>query len=156
MHQNNKHINKLTLLLFSFILSSLSYAEIYKWVDDDGGVHFGDKKPDAGPAEEIKLEINTYTHVTFDTLDAADKSETPAIGKKPKVIMYSASWCGYCKKARKYFKKNRIAFTEYDVEKNEKARKKYKKLGATGFPVILVGKKRMNGFSEKGFERIYN
>ena len=28
-------------------------------------------------------------------------------------------------------------------------------LGATGVPVILVGKKRMNGFSVKGFQRIY-
>lgn len=28
-------------------------------------------------------------------------------------------------------------------------------LGATGVPVILVGKMRMNGFSVKGFQRIY-
>jgi hypothetical protein len=29
-------------------------------------------------------------------------------------------------------------------------------MGATGVPVILVAKQRMNGFSEAGFEKIYN
>lgn len=69
--------------------------------------------------------------------------------------MYSTSWCGYCKKAKQYFKKNNITFTEYNIEKNAKAKREYKKMGATGVPVILVGKKRMNGFSQKGFEAIY-
>ena len=70
--------------------------------------------------------------------------------------MYSTDWCHYCKKARQYFKKNNIAYTEYDIDKNKKAKRRYKEMGATGVPVILVGKKRMNGFNQKGFERIYN
>jgi len=48
-----------------------------------------------------------------------------------------------------------IRFTEYDIEKSSKGKRLYKNLGARGVPVILVGKKRMNGFSEAGFEKIY-
>ncbi len=69
--------------------------------------------------------------------------------------MYSTEWCGYGKNARNYSKKNNIAFTEYDIEKKAEAKKRYKKLGATGVPVIVIGNKRMHGFSEQGFERIY-
>ena len=69
--------------------------------------------------------------------------------------MYSAEWCGYCKKAKRYFNMKGISYTEYDVEKNARAKSEYEKMGATGVPVILVGKKRMNGFSEKGFEKLY-
>ncbi len=69
--------------------------------------------------------------------------------------MFSASWCGYCKKAKAYFKENRIRFTEYDIEKNSKGKRLYTQMGATGVPVILVGNKRMNGFSESGFNRLY-
>ena len=69
--------------------------------------------------------------------------------------MYSTDWCGYCKQARQYFKKNKIDFVEYDIEKSRNVRRAYKKLGATGVPVILVGKQRMNGFSIAGFNRIY-
>lgn len=69
--------------------------------------------------------------------------------------MYATSWCGYCKKARSYFKEKGISYIEYDIEKNERAKRMYDLLGGKGVPVILVGKKRLNGFSVAGFEDIY-
>ncbi len=137
------------IFLFVITLAAFvnnSYAEIYKWVDDRGKVHFSGRKPANHDAEPIELRINTYTSITY----AVSK-----IDHGQKVVMYSTSWCAYCKKAKQYFKKNNIKFTEYDIEENARARKRYKKLGATGVPVIVVGQKRMNGFSIKGFERIY-
>ena len=137
-----------TIVLIASLLSfpNGSHGEIYKWVDDRGKVHFGDRKPVVLKAEEVDLKINTYTSVTYDVSNFN-------YGKK--VIMYSTDWCGYCKLARKYFKKNNITYTEYDIEKDAAAKKTYEKMGARGVPVIIVGKQRMNGFSEKGFERIY-
>lgn len=75
--------------------------------------------------------------------------------RKGQVVMYSTDWCGYCKKARDYFRSQNIAFVEYDIEKNPQARRQYDALGAKGVPVILVGDKRMNGFSVSGFQGIY-
>ena len=123
------------------------YTEIYKWIDEKGKVHFSDKKPRDLESEEIKLRINTYESVSYDT---------SIFNTGKKVVMYSTDWCAYCKKAKKYFVSKGIPFTEYDIEKNSEARKQYKQMGATGVPVILVGNKRMNGFSEEGFEKIYN
>lgn len=122
-------------------------AEIYKWIDASGKVHFSDEKPEHLQAEELNPEINTFSSVSYD-LSIFDTGG--------KVIMYSTSWCSYCKKARRYFRKNNIAYVEYDIEKDTRARRQYKRMGATGVPVILVGKKRMNGFSASGFEKIYN
>jgi len=69
--------------------------------------------------------------------------------------MYSASWCTVCKKAKKYFRERGISYTEYDIEKSAKGRREYDKLGARGVPVILVGNKRLNGFTEEAFNKIY-
>ena len=139
---------KIILLLFGLLLvSQAAYCEIYRWVDESGNVHFGDRKPQNIQTEEVKLKINTYTSVSYDT---SIFEATP-----DKVIMYSTSWCGYCKKARKYFEANSIPYTEYDIEKNRSAKRRYDLMNAKGIPVILVGKKRMNGFSERGFKRIY-
>ncbi|MFT5117234.1 MAG: hypothetical protein ACI9NY_000763 [Kiritimatiellia bacterium] len=44
---------------------------------------------------------------------------------------------------------------EYDIEKNARAKRHYDALGGKGVPVILMGKKRMNGFSPQGFDRMY-
>lgn len=142
-----ENVMRVSLFLLLLLCAVNGSAEIYKWTDERGNVHFSDKKPANLESEEIQLQINTYESVSYDT----SKVDT---GKK--VVMYSTEWCGYCKKARRYFVSKDIPFTEYDVEKNAKARKQYKAMGARGVPVILVGKQRMNGFSEKGFEKIYN
>lgn len=44
---------------------------------------------------------------------------------------------------------------EYDVEKSSKGKRDFKRLGGTGVPIILVGQKRLNGFSWETFEKLY-
>ena len=127
-------------------------ADVYRWIDNDGKVHFSDQKPENRQVEQLFLEINTYSNVTY---DESIFDTSVGGGKHKRVVMYSTTWCGYCKKARRYFEKKSIPFTEYDIEKNKRAKKQYNKMGATGVPVILVGRKRMNGFSASGFEKIY-
>lgn len=132
------------------LVSALCQAEIYKWVNDQGAVHFSDRKPDAGSFEQIETgPINSYESVS---IGAAP--EHPVVGSR-RVTMYATSWCGYCRKARDYFRRKGIPYTEYDIEEDRRAKRRYDAMGATGVPVILVGDRRMNGFSESGFERIY-
>ncbi len=138
---------KRAIVLLFFVLSvSAAYGEIYKWVDANGKTYFSDSKPKSDSVEAVTLKINTYTDVSFDD-GAGDVGE--------KVVMYSTSWCGYCKKARRYFERNNITFVEYDIERNRRAKAEYDRLGGRGVPVILVGTRRMNGFSVDGFKRIY-
>ena len=144
MHRND--MKMILSILAVLVFADFSYGEIYRWVDEEGNVHFGDRYPETSSAENVNLDINTYTSVSYD-VSIFERTE--------QVVMYSASWCRYCKKARMYFRSNNIAFTEYDIEKDEKAKKRYKRMGAKGVPVIIYGKKRMNGFSPEGFERMY-
>ena len=139
------------LLILILVLTPLSHAEIYKWVDAEGQVHFGDQQPSSGDVESLALKINTYTNVTYDTslFDHRDR-----FGAK-NVVIYSAEWCGVCKRAKRFLRDKSIAFTEYDIDKNEANKKRYRQLGASGVPVIFVGKKRMKGFSEAGFMQMY-
>jgi hypothetical protein len=43
------------LLFLLMCLSVSAYAEVYKWVDADGKVHYGDR-PNSGSAQEVKIE----------------------------------------------------------------------------------------------------
>ena len=142
----------IVLLILLFPLAAMN-AEIYKWTDEKGKVHFSDSKPVTQPVEEVELKINSYTHVTYELAPSTLLGSASKGAKK--VIMYSTEWCTYCKKARRFFKAKRIAFTEYDIEKSSAAKSAYEKLGGRGVPVILIGKSRMNGFSEQGFLKLY-
>ena len=138
------------------LFSSLASGEIYKWVDENGKIHYDDRPPQTRNAQRLEISIETYSSVQTQSYDgeltsAGDNKSD----QQKKVVMYSTEWCGVCKKAKAYFKANKIPFREYDVEKSQKARRAYKKLKAKGVPVILVGKKRMNGFSAASFEKMY-
>jgi len=139
-------MKKAWLLLLIFMSAEAS-SEIYKWVDEKGRTHYGDSnnKPENKPVEKLDIKLNTYKHTSFENTEVITE----------KVVMYSAAWCGFCKKARRYFVANRIPFVEYDVDKDMRAKRRYQKLGASGVPVIFFKDRRMNGFSEAGFRSIY-
>lgn len=78
-----------------------------------------------------------------------------AVVENKQVIMYATSWCGYCKAARKYFKDNRISFIEYDIEKDERAKRMHELLGGGGVPIIVYNGKKLRGFSQSKFVALY-
>lgn len=137
------------LLVLLFTLPLIATAEIYKWTDDSGRVHFGDSPSKKDNAEKVTVEINSYEHVSYENIEFYSGLDAE------RVTMFSTSWCGYCKKARHYFQSNGINYIEYDIEKSKQAKRMYDSIGGKGVPVILHGKKRMNGFSAAGFERIF-
>ncbi|MEH6617072.1 MAG: DUF4124 domain-containing protein [Porticoccus sp.] len=131
------------------LLAPAVYGEIYKWVDKSGKVHFSDTKPTGGAVEQVEVKVNTITSPSVSESDFLD-----ALGRR-KVVMYSAVWCGVCKKARRYFQQEGIPFKEYDIESSRKGRQDFAKLNGRGVPIILVGKQQMSGFSADRFKRMY-
>jgi glutaredoxin len=75
------------------------------------------------------------------------------------VTMYSAAWCGYCKKARKFLTDEGIPFEERDVERTPGAAAelaaKAAKAGVQtgGVPVFDVGGKLLQGFDAEALRR---
>ena len=136
---------RLIVLINLLVLMTPVHSEIYIWVDEHGMTQFGDKKPHAKPVEEVSLKINTFTSVSHDevTFDSG-----------PQVVIYTTPGCTYCLKAKQYFRQQHIAYTEYDITTDVNARKRFQEMGGRGVPVILVGKRRMNGFSVAGFKSL--
>ncbi len=70
------------------------------------------------------------------------------------VTIYSTPTCGYCNMAKDYFRKNNIAFTEYNVAQDRaKAEEMVKKSGQMGVPVIDVNNEVIVGFNRPAIER---
>ena len=131
--------------LFLLMQPMTAMAQIYKWTDENGQTHFGDRSPESRAAEELTAKIDSLTTVSYGNTGAVTIDG---------VVMYSTSWCGYCKKARRYFADNNIVYRDYDIEKDRFAKSRYDRLEGRGVPLILVGDKRMNGFSVAGFEQL--
>ena len=143
-----------TAICLLLLLVISAQADIYKWVDEHGKTHYSDTKPEQKETEVVTPVIqNTYTKPAIEYNELFKHSPATSAGKK--VVMYSAVWCGVCKTARKYFQDNKIAFAEYDIETSNKGKRDYEKLKGRGVPIILVGKKRLNGFNVTSFNKVY-
>lgn len=141
------------LIWIGLLVSVFAQAEIYKWVDENGRVHFGDSPRAEDGAEKVRVDVVSYDFVEVAPIDfyQSDKKRTPA----RQVVMYSTSWCGYCRKAREHFVANKVKFVEYDIEQDKAAHQRFKALGGKGVPLIVVGKQRMSGFSAQRFDQLY-
>lgn len=71
------------------------------------------------------------------------------------VILYSTSWCGYCRRARAYFTQKGVAFVEKDVERDAMASREVlnKTGGYSGVPVIDIDGTIIQGFDVGAIER---
>jgi glutaredoxin len=137
------------LLLLCFCSLDLP-AGIYTWQDAQGQTHFGDRPPDKAQASEVKVRINTYHSPEIRSRDGRQILHDPH-----QVILYSTRWCGVCKRAKRFLIENRIPFEEYDVEKSPQGRRDFKRLKGKGVPIILIGDRRLNGFSAADFASVY-
>lgn len=141
--------SRLAMLALLGVLVLPAQAEIYRWTDAEGRVHYGDNNPGRPDAQAVHPQVNSYKSVTYKL------PPTPAAAApKAELRLYGTSWCGYCKKARRYFESKGIPFRDLDVEKDAAARREFEALGGKGVPVIVRGERRMNGFSEDAIRKL--
>lgn len=73
------------------------------------------------------------------------------VAKGPKiakiVVIYTTSHCGYCVKAKQYLSQKGVGYQEMNVESSQSAQDEFRKLGGNGVPLIVIGDKRIHGFS---------
>ncbi len=102
-----------------------------------------------------KDAAGNYSVVVVSRYDGA-KGAASALSPVPDgaVVLYSAQWCGYCKKAKKWFREKNVAFIERDVEKQPGAQQELQDklkaagIGAGGIPVIDVAGDIIVGFDQ--------
>jgi len=79
-------------------------------------------------------------------------SDEPLVLSKtstPEIIMYSSQNCPYCYIAKEFFKKHKLAYTEYDIDRSEKNMQMFYLLGGRGTPLVIINKEIIYGFDEQ-------
>ncbi|MDO9467331.1 MAG: glutaredoxin family protein [Thiobacillus sp.] len=135
---------KTGLILLAMLLAMPAAAGVYKWTDAQGRIHYTDSPPPAARATQMKLQTHT-----------GPVEVSRANGAGSGVTIYTTAWCGVCTRAKAFFRKNGIPFTEWDVEKTEYGAIKYGQLGGRGVPVITVGAEKMMGFESGRFMEMW-
>ena len=70
------------------------------------------------------------------------------------VVLYSADWCGACRKAKRYLGKKGIDYEERDIDDPRWTEELLRKTGRRAIPVIDVGGRILTGFSTSGYDAL--
>lgn len=128
-----------------------SFAQVYRWVDANGRVHYTEKPPPGVAGKVVQPRINSYGGAPA---SSGARAASAAAASQPEVVMYATDWCPYCRQARQHFARQGIAYREIDIEKSAAGRAEYDRLGGRGVPLVLVGSQRMQGFRAESFDRL--
>lgn len=154
----------ISVVLVILLAAGSCGAEMYRWVGDDGSVTFKDTPP---PAAKQRKKTKVYSDADF--APAPSPSAAPAAARPARqrsaltapqskrftgtIEMYVTDWCPTCKMAKQYIAAKNYPVAIYDIEKDQSAEARFRELGGHGVPLILVGSKRMSGFSAQLLEQ---
>jgi len=104
----------------------------------------------------ILAVANCSTTTTEDRMQGSLSAQSAPAASYPKIVLYTASWCSYCKAAKEYLTERKIPFTDVDVEESESAMAIFsEKYRATSVPLIVIGNDQaiLKGFDRAKFEK---
>ena len=79
------------------------------------------------PADMMNLIIQSVSDVSSSSISAGTPVPADSEGK---VVLYSTSWCGYCKRSASYMRQQNIPVIERDIESNAAYEAEYKRRAA--------------------------
>ncbi|MDQ5985086.1 MAG: hypothetical protein CSYNP_00790 [Syntrophus sp. SKADARSKE-3] len=152
------------LIILLFALQNTVSAEYYKWEDENGNINITDYPPPTKSVKNIKIrqlesesaDKNPATNETRqkETKTASSRNQDIKPSKSNEVILYTTSWCPYCKKAKEFFNNRNIYFTEYDIEKDREAAERKKQLDSRGgVPFAIINGQQIHGYSPNAYEK---
>lgn len=99
---------------------------------------------------------------TFPIAERRAPASAREVGAR-EVVLFATSWCGYCERARAYFKRHRVPFTEIDLERDGGAQERLAALGKRagvpesqlqGVPIIFVDDQAIVGWDQARLKRL--
>ena len=159
------------IIMLLTLTLGMSSAEIYKWIDEKGITHYSDsptrdilntpesendgiQSSAAVPADNRPQANDTRKgNLEPDFFDFLNESQDDAVAvNTPTVEIYETSWCGYCKKAKNFFRSRGIKFTVYDIEKDPQAARRMRSMTKQrAVPFVVINGKRIQGYSEQAY-----
>lgn len=143
MDRDMKRFSMAALALGLLLCTAGAGAQMFKWKDAKGVVHYSDRPP----ADNVKVERKAFTagggvELPYALAQAASKSP---------VVLYTASPCAPCDHGRTLLLQRGIPFSEKTVSSAADKQALAAAGGADQLPVLLVGGSARRGFQAKAW-----
>lgn len=149
-------------LLCALAAMPTAFAEsLYKSIGPDGRVVYSDRPPATGRIDKI-LRFKDLPSSALPVSAAANLDKMRGAGSASNdaamggVVLFSARWCGYCKKAKSYMNGKGIAYQEIDIDTPPGMAAFARAGGGRGVPLLIAGEQRVQGFSRGAYDAVFS
>ncbi len=141
------------IAMLLIIVNGAYAAEVYRWVDGNGKVHYSDIPP---PADAQNAQLKKMGGNAID-VDKVSYATRDAMKKNP-VVLFSNNCGTLCDQAKQLLNKRGIPFTLRNPEASSVEADALKKLiGSLEVPVLVVGSSSpLKGFEEGAWTSALN
>lgn len=130
------------------LLPALAQAQMYRWVDDNGKIHYSDRPPLSG-AKNVKKQSISAVQGSAPALPYALQQ---AVKNFP-VTLYTSEVCGEsCVQARELLNKRGVPYREVNVADDADLAQLKKLSGGDVVPVMTVGREVYKGFESGAYK----
>jgi glutaredoxin len=148
-------------LCATLVVASDARAQVlYKSIGPDGKVTYADRPPaDGTVTKTMRVEELPNTALPAKTvaeLQQLQKSAAKSVAAPPAgVVLFAASWCGYCRMARSYLGQRGIPFQEVDIDTASGKMAFVQAGGVGGVPLLLANGRKLRGFSAQAYDALF-
>jgi glutaredoxin-like YruB-family protein len=128
-------------------------AEFYRYTDESGTVRF------VSSLEDVPRALRDGARPVGNRVVRAPAAARPEPGAQRawerayeaamerRVVVYTTSWCGWCRKTLAFLNQQGVAFENRDIEANEAWREELiEKTGGTSIPVVEIDGQIVRGY----------
>jgi glutaredoxin len=153
------------LMLTSALLAATAATAVtvYKSTAPDGSVVYSDHPPADGRIDKA---------ITFDDLPSSpvpppppsmQRGRTSQVSHPPAprsaqnngVVLYVASWCPYCRRAKAWLAQRGINYQEIDIESEVGSAEFQIAARGGGIPYLVMGQRHIRGFKDEGYDAFF-
>jgi glutaredoxin len=84
----------------------------------------------------------------------AATADAPTASASTAVVLYSAEWCGACRKAKRHLARRGIEYEERDIDQPVHAEALLRRTGSRAIPVLDVDGRVVTGFSQSSYDTL--
>ncbi len=152
------------VVVYSAMVAMTVNAEtVYKVTGPDGEVTYSDKPPAGGsraetfefrnlPSSPLPPEVLRFREQLEKS--AQSRSNAARAPRADEVQLFTAKWCGYCKRAKAHLAASQVGYYEYDIETADGMRAFIDAGGRGGVPLLVRGEQRIQGYSAAAYDRL--
>ena len=152
-------------LLGAVLMSGAASADtLYKSVGPDGKVIYSDQPPtDAAVQKSLTFSNLPATPLPDSVIryrqelqrSARNRLSNPSPRSSSNVQLFTAEWCGYCRKAKAYLAEKRIPYQEHDIDTSDGKQAFAQAASGSGIPLLLWKGRHMQGYSKAAYDSLF-